>query len=86
VLVVVAREGPDIGGKVILRYGGNRESRMAVSPAQQIDAKASPQSFTFTAPAGTLQLEFTPTTGAFKPFLLPMDLLPGQTREVEVKL
>ena len=86
VLVVVTREGPDLGGKLTLRYGGDKGAHMAVAPVQTLAAKASPQTFTFTAPAGTMQLEFTPTTGAFKAFVLPMDLLPGQTREVTVKL
>lgn len=87
VLLVINREGPSIAGTVALRYGGNRSKDLATTPAQPIHATASPQTFTFTAPAGAMRLEFQPADGAsFKAFALPMDILPGQTREIEVRL
>lgn len=86
VLVVITRESEDIGGTLALRYGGNAEGALASSKVLTIEAKGSPQSFSFQAPAGGMQLEFTPTTGGFKAFAVPMDLLPGQTRDVEVRL
>jgi prepilin-type N-terminal cleavage/methylation domain-containing protein len=85
VLVVITREAEDIGGTLALSCGGNQGLRLATE-TKAIDAKAPSQSFTFRAPAGGMQLEFKPTTGTFKPFTVPMDLLPGQTRDVGVRL
>lgn len=86
VLLVITRISADIGGTVTLRYGGNTRSHLASTPAVPIAPFASPQSMPFRVPAGGMELRFTPTSGAFKTFTIPMDLLPGQTREVQVSL
>jgi len=33
-----------------------------------------------------MELVFTPSSGGFRGFTMPMDVLPGQTREVRVNL
>jgi hypothetical protein len=86
VLVVITRASRDIAGTVTLRYGGDTGSRLAASTPEPIRGQADRQSLRFWPPAGAMELVFRPREGGFEPFTLPMDLLPGQTREVEVRL
>ena len=85
ILVVITRVSEAIAGTVTLRHCG--AGWATLSRAQQaIDPGNSPQSFSFLAPAGVMELVFTPSSGGFRGFTMPMDVLPGQTREVRVNL
>lgn len=84
VLVVVTRVGENLKGTVTLRWAEAKAG--LASRSWQLDAAKPAQSFTCSVPAGGMELVFTPEAGAFTPFVLPMDLLPGVTRTVEVKL
>jgi prepilin-type N-terminal cleavage/methylation domain-containing protein len=86
ILVVVNRVSDNIDGTVILRHcvPGWGELKEV---GDHLHPRNSPQNFKYLAPSGVMELVFTPTgAGAFRGFTLPMDLLPGQTREVRVSL
>jgi len=84
-LLVITRIGPDISGTVTLRHGAAGPALAAV--AFPIDKDKPIQNFTFSVPSGVAELVFTPKAATgFRPFAIPMDLLPGHTREKEVSL
>ena len=84
-LLVVTRASADISGTVTLRHGASGP-RLAEA-AFPIDKDKAIQNFTFTVPAGVVELVFNPKAATgFKPFAIPMDLLPGHTREKEIVL
>ena len=83
VLVVVTRESPDLFGKVVFRCLDNGS---LTSNEQTLDPKQATQSFSFSGPAGGMEVAFIPSSKGFKELTIPMDLLPGRTREVDVKL
>ena len=85
VLVVIQRREGAIPGEVILRHGGNRSPRLTVL-RQRLESMAPAQGLTFWSPPGGMELIFSPDGRAFRPLSMPMDLLPGETREVRVTL
>jgi prepilin-type N-terminal cleavage/methylation domain-containing protein len=85
ILVVITRVSEAIAGTVTLRTCGAGWATLRRAE-QPIDSGASPQSFSFLAPSGVMEVVFTPSSGGFRGFTMPMDVLPGQTREVRVNL
>jgi prepilin-type N-terminal cleavage/methylation domain-containing protein len=83
-LVVVTKMSPDIAGTLTLRHPSI--SGQLAERQERLDPAKAFQSFTFTPPAGGMELVFAPRQQGFKPFTIPMDLLPGLTREVQVSL
>lgn len=84
-LVTVLRVSPDLAGSVTLRRGGDTGAHL-VESTLPLQPRAPCQSLRFRVPAGTLELRFSPSQQGFAPFTVPLDLLPGQTRELEVRL
>lgn len=77
-LVVVSLDRPGGAGAVQVQYG--RDGRQSGRIGKQT-------SLLFEVPAGGLQLVFQPDQGDnFPRRIIPMDLLPGETREVRVQL
>jgi hypothetical protein len=88
VLVSVTRLEPELSGKVILKHAGNAGSQAGelILQTHDLDPEAELQSFVFTAPAGSMELLFVSTVDRVRPRSMAMDLLPGETREVAVRL
>lgn len=67
---------------VFLRHGGNAGGNTVDRHPE--GGPAGPP--VLVAPAGVMELVVTSTTGAFQAFTVPLDLLPGENRVVEVRL
>lgn len=85
VVLVTKSSGATYAGNCTLTFL-NGTGTPTTSPAQAISNSAGTQSFTFNENAGGMELHLTPTTGTFTPIVLALDLMPGETRQVEVTI
>ena len=73
------------GGCTLISLNGT--ATPTTSPSQAITTAPGTQSFTFNVTSGGMELRLTPSgTGTFTPVVLALDLLPGETRQVEVTI